>query len=45
MEANIGAQSNAGPQASFTMAITMPARTKTQISACVQIQKGDMWPS
>jgi hypothetical protein len=30
---------------SFTIAMTMLARTKTQMSACVQIQKGDMSPS
>ena len=30
------------PLVSFTIAMTMPARTKTQMAACVQIQKGDM---
>jgi hypothetical protein len=31
--------------ASFTMAITMPASTKTTIATCVQIQNGDMPPA
>jgi hypothetical protein len=31
--------------ASLTIPITMPARTKMQMSTCIQIQKGDMWPS
>jgi hypothetical protein len=27
---------------SFTIAMTIPASTKTQVTACVQIQNGDM---
>lgn len=30
-------------QASFVIAITIPASTNTTIATCIQIQVGDMW--